>query len=938
MSRELEGLGEQAERNREPMRLDSGWDGGQEGRGRRTPGRRVLILDLEQAGFESRVPATSAESEEGEMEMCRTIGSAGGVHEGGELVRVFELGSPLASSAGSRAAAAVTPARVASEGGIRCEHGSSYASTTTFYLCIPIGFALGYLYIQRLVGVGEASFISLAAPFIDDNAPPGKTAQWLATFYLCIPVGFALGYLYGGVAGPLLGWRGAFLLEALFMLPFVVYTATAAPPPLKGNPVLLPFPLLASLAPSLASLLATPPSTSAFRSALPSATSTGGWLARCWGGGERFCWKLCSCCRLCSTLLLPPLRPSKVTSFSRAPLLLLTLLSISLSRLCIPVGFALGYLYGGVAPLLGWRGAFLLEALFMLPFVLYTATAAPPPLKNNPLLPCCLPRCSGGRAHASVTASAALADDDEERAEGAPSLATSSQVEATTQLKHGDGSLIDDSLSLARNEIFTINVLGYAAYTFVIGAYAYWAPKAMKEIFNEERADALFGGITVVTGVGGTLFGGLMLDRMGATIPNALLLQSRVTVVGAIFCLLAFASPHILLFVLFMALGEFFIFAIQGPANIVSLQCVPSNLRALAIAAATVVAHLLGDVPSPPILGLLQVPFSLRCNTDGACLAPQPGPSTPLTPLICSPASSITPFTISPLPASSRSPSFRIPFFPCNHCSCPWTPRRRPCSSRLRPVRACPRAVALSRPRPRALCCCARPRALRCCARPRALRCCPRPRAPCCCPRPRAPCALVRSAAARALVRSAAARALVRSAAARALVRPPAARALVRTAAARALVRAAASRALVRPAAARALVRPAAARALVRPASARALVRPAAARALVRPAAARALVRPAAARALVRSAAARALVCSVAARALVRPALPVPSCALSHPRPRALCSARALVRTAAARALVRSALLVALRGGPVDPHVALRPPSRTPKFAFRTTD
>ncbi|CAI7767209.1 unnamed protein product [Closterium sp. NIES-54] len=192
------------------------------------------------------------------------------------------------------------------------------------------------------------------------------------------------------------------------------------------------------------------------------------------------------------------------------------------------------------------------------------------------------------------------------RAEGAPSLAASSHVEATPNLKHGDGSLLDDSLSLARNDIFTINVLGYAAYTFVIGAYAYWAPKAMREIFHEERADALFGGITVVTGMGGTLFGGLMLDRMGATIPNALLLQSRVTVVGAIFCLLAFASPSILLFVLFMAVGEFFIFAIQGPANIVSLQCVPSNLRALAIAAATVVAHLLGDVPSPPILGLLQ--------------------------------------------------------------------------------------------------------------------------------------------------------------------------------------------------------------------------------------------------------------------------------------------------------------------------------------------
>ncbi|CAI5946228.1 unnamed protein product [Closterium sp. NIES-65] len=64
----------------------------------------------------SRVPATTADSGEGGMEMCGTIGSAGGVHEGGELVRVFELGSPLASFAGSRAAA-VTHAGVASQGG-----------------------------------------------------------------------------------------------------------------------------------------------------------------------------------------------------------------------------------------------------------------------------------------------------------------------------------------------------------------------------------------------------------------------------------------------------------------------------------------------------------------------------------------------------------------------------------------------------------------------------------------------------------------------------------------------------------------------------------------------------------------------------------------------------------------------------------------------------
>ncbi len=42
---------------------------------------------------------------------------------------------------------------------------------------------------RMLVGVGEASFVSLAAPFIDDWAPVKSKSKWFAAFYLCIPVG-----------------------------------------------------------------------------------------------------------------------------------------------------------------------------------------------------------------------------------------------------------------------------------------------------------------------------------------------------------------------------------------------------------------------------------------------------------------------------------------------------------------------------------------------------------------------------------------------------------------------------------------------------------------------------------------------------------------------------------------------------------------------------
>ena len=54
-------------------------------------------------------------------------------------------------------------------------------------------------------------------------------------FYLCIPTGYALGYIFGGlVAGPL-GWRGPFLLEAAAMLPFVLFCCFAPPIDIRGT-------------------------------------------------------------------------------------------------------------------------------------------------------------------------------------------------------------------------------------------------------------------------------------------------------------------------------------------------------------------------------------------------------------------------------------------------------------------------------------------------------------------------------------------------------------------------------------------------------------------------------------------------------------------------------------------------------------------------------
>ncbi|CAH2061474.1 unnamed protein product [Thlaspi arvense] len=96
-------------------------------------------------------------------------------------------------------------------------------------------FAFWFIVLCRMfVGVGEASFISLAAPFIDDNAPHKQKAVWLGVFYMCIPSGVALGYVYGGYI--CIFWRYAFWGEAVLMAPFAVLGFLMKPLQLKGFP------------------------------------------------------------------------------------------------------------------------------------------------------------------------------------------------------------------------------------------------------------------------------------------------------------------------------------------------------------------------------------------------------------------------------------------------------------------------------------------------------------------------------------------------------------------------------------------------------------------------------------------------------------------------------------------------------------------------------
>jgi MFS family permease len=86
---------------------------------------------------------------------------------------------------------------------------------------------------RAFVGVGEASYATIAPTIIDDLAPPLKKARWLSIFYLAIPVGSALGYIVGGqVLSVTHGdWRMAFYVAGVPGLVLALVCLLIAEPP-----------------------------------------------------------------------------------------------------------------------------------------------------------------------------------------------------------------------------------------------------------------------------------------------------------------------------------------------------------------------------------------------------------------------------------------------------------------------------------------------------------------------------------------------------------------------------------------------------------------------------------------------------------------------------------------------------------------------------------
>ena len=233
--------------------------------------------------------------------------------------------------------------------------------------------------------------------------------------------------------------------------------------------------------------------------------------------------------------------------------------------LAIPVGTAAGYLLGGkLGPEFGWR------------FPFYVAAA---PGFVLALMVAFLPEPERGRFDS-------LKETPERRT----------------------------LMGLARNRAFWTVTLGMAAMTFALGGIQVWMPTFLSRVrgYPLKSANEIFGAIVVVDGILASLAGGWLGDRLLPRIRSSYYLVSAISMaLGVPFMIIAlFTTGRTMLVGIWSA--AFLLLLNTAPLNAALINCVGAHIRATAIAVNIFIFHLLGDVPSPSLMGYIADRRSLQ--------------------------------------------------------------------------------------------------------------------------------------------------------------------------------------------------------------------------------------------------------------------------------------------------------------------------------------
>ncbi len=169
-------------------------------------------------------------------------------------------------------------------------------------------------------------------------------------------------------------------------------------------------------------------------------------------------------------------------------------------------------------------------------------------------------------------------------------------------------------LHLLRNRPYLLTVLGYAAYTFALGGLAFWMPAFLERVRGMSRHDATvtFGVITLITGFTGTFLGGWLGDLfLKRTKQSYLWVSGIATLIAAPATYICLSDPRKAVYLPAIVIAEIFIFTSTGPVNSAIINAVAPVERASAVGLSVLIIHVLGDIPSPPLIGAISDTSSL---------------------------------------------------------------------------------------------------------------------------------------------------------------------------------------------------------------------------------------------------------------------------------------------------------------------------------------
>ncbi|CAM9734461.1 unnamed protein product [Chrysoparadoxa australica] len=192
----------------------------------------------------------------------------------------------------------------------------------------------------------------------------------------------------------------------------------------------------------------------------------------------------------------------------------------------------------------------------------------------------------------------------------------------------GRPSLWEETRAVLGSPIFNCVAVYFACAAAVTSAMSTFGSEFMMSlglIDSETAASSSFGGVVALSGIVGAPLGGILLDRADS---SAALDEWRrlrlclgqglgmIVMMAAFAAMLPFFGQTLMSFLLFSFASCLPLFMASAALNMAVMLSVPRENRAFAVGSNTLLLHVLGDVPSPVLIGMLMDTLAPGCSTD----------------------------------------------------------------------------------------------------------------------------------------------------------------------------------------------------------------------------------------------------------------------------------------------------------------------------------